>query len=246
MFALERAIEARYELEDSELNSELLPPADGPRDRMLFTEAAEGGAGVLRLLQSQRFDLSEVAKAALEICHFDVDGTDRGGSRPDRPCARGCYDCLLTYGNQIHHSKIDRHAVRDLLVRLAGSQTLPTGRGETRSEQLTRLTDQSDSGLEARFLSWLKERGLRLPDTAQELVAEAHARPDFIYRLPSASVAIFVDGPVHQYAAVAERDVEAEERLLDEGWDVVRFPHDVDWAAIAAKHPRYFGLDGRN
>jgi len=246
MFALERGIEATYELEDSELTSELLPPSDGPRDRMLFTEAAEGGAGVLRQLQSERFDLSRVATAALDICHFDPDGTDRGGSHSDRQCARGCYDCLLTYGNQTHHAAIDRHAVRDLLVRLSRSETLATGRGETRSEQFARLEGESDTGLEARFLGWLKEHGLRLPDEAQAVIADARARPDFVYRLSDANVAVFVDGPVHQFAAVAERDIEAEERLLDLGWDVVRFPHGVDWAAITTHHARYFGAGARN
>src|SRR5690606_7064043 len=45
MYALERGIEAAFELEDSELTSELLPSDDQPTDRILFTEAAEGGAG---------------------------------------------------------------------------------------------------------------------------------------------------------------------------------------------------------
>jgi len=246
MFALERGIEATYELEDSELNSELLPPPGDVRDRMLFTEAAEGGAGVLRQLQSARLDLSTVAAAALDICHFEPDGTDRGGADPDRPCARGCYDCLLTYGNQVHHAAIDRHTVRDLLVRLSRSETRSTGRGETRSEQFARLADESDTGLEARFLKWLKDHGLRLPDEAQPTITDAHARPDFVYRLHDATVAVFVDGPVHDFAAVAARDIEAEERLLDLGWEVVRFPHDVDWSAIAARHERYFGAGARN
>src|SRR5262249_48070189 len=79
MYALERGIEAAFELEDSELTTELLPPDDGPRDRMFFTEAAEGGAGVLRLMQSDPAALSRAAAAALDICHFDHDGTDRGG-----------------------------------------------------------------------------------------------------------------------------------------------------------------------
>ncbi|NED53305.1 DUF1998 domain-containing protein, partial [Micromonospora aurantiaca] len=62
MYALERGIEAAFELEDSELSSELLPPDDGPRDRMLFTEAAEGGAGVLRRMQSTPGALAEAAE----------------------------------------------------------------------------------------------------------------------------------------------------------------------------------------
>src|SRR5207249_3606174 len=142
MFALERGIEAAFELEDSELASELLPPDEGDRDRILFTEAAEGGAGVLRLLQSNRTALREAAAMALEICHFAADGTDRGGPHPDRPCARGCYDCLLTYGNQTHHGAIDRHSVLDLLLRLAGADVVETGRGETRTEQLARLAEE--------------------------------------------------------------------------------------------------------
>jgi len=241
MFALERGIEATYELEDSELTSELLPSSTGLRDRMLFTEAAEGGAGVLRQLQGERFDLAKVAAAALEICHFAPDGTDLGGAHPDRPCARGCYDCLLTYGNQTFHTAINRHDVRDLLLRFARSETLPTGAGETRSGQLARLTEAVESKLEAKFLQFLKERGLRMPDEAQTLVPDAHARPDFVYRLPDAQVAVFVDGPVHQFEAVAERDTDAEERLRDLGWDVVRFPDGTDWGAIAGAYKGYFG-----
>ena len=245
MYALERGIEAAFELEDSELVSELLPPDDGPRDRILLTEAAEGGAGVLRLMQSDPKALAKAAAEALDICHFTADGHDRGGPHEDRPCARGCYECLLTYGNQLDHSAIDRHAVRDLLLRFAGAQALSTGQGESRSEQLDRLTDQSDSTLEAKLLAWLKDRGYRMPDEAQTLVTEALARPDFIYRLPGAKVAVFVDGPVHDYPAVADRDADAEDRLLDNGWDVVRFPHDADWAAIVARFTTYFGTGTR-
>ncbi|MEV4897154.1 helicase-related protein, partial [Nonomuraea sp. NPDC055795] len=156
MYALERGIEATFELEDSELNSELLPPDDGPRDRMLFTEAAEGGAGVLRLMQSEPDALARAAAEALSICHFGPGGVDLGGPHPDRPCARGCYECLLTYGNQLNHGAIDRHSVRELLLRLANAQALTTGRGESRTEQLERLTAQSDTQLEGRLIAWLK------------------------------------------------------------------------------------------
>jgi len=245
MYALERGIEAAFELEDAELNSELLPPDDGPRDRMLFTEAAEGGAGVLRLMQSEPDALARAAAEALAICHFAPDGTDLGGPHPNRPCARGCYECLLTYGNQHHHASIDRHAVRDLLLRFATGRALAAGQGESRTEQLERLAAQSDTALEGRFVAWLKAQGLRLPDEAQPFVAEALARPDYVYRLRGVNVAVFVDGPVHDHDIVAERDLDAEDRLFDSGWDVVRFPHDGDWSAIAAQFTRYFGTATR-
>ncbi|MFD8493872.1 protein kinase [Amycolatopsis sp. NPDC059657] len=241
MYALERGIEAAFELEDSELTSELLPPDGGPRDRFLFTEAAEGGAGVLKLLQSDRDALRQAAEKALEICHFALDGTDLGGPHPDRLCARGCYECLLTYGNQASHGVIDRHSVRELLLRLAGARAATTGQGESRTEQLERLSGQAETELEKRLIAWLKENGLRLPDETQTFVTEALARPDFVYRLPGVNVAVFVDGPVHSYPQVAQRDAEAANRLEDAGWDVVRFPHDGDWSAIVAECERYFG-----
>ncbi|RSN31738.1 DEAD/DEAH box helicase [Amycolatopsis sp. WAC 01416] len=241
MYALERGVEAAFELEDSELTSELLPPDDGPRDRLLFTEAAEGGAGVLRLLQSDHDALSKAAAVALDICHFEPDGTDRGGPHPDRLCARGCYECLLTYGNQASHGAIDRHSVRELLVRLAGARAITTGRGESRSEQLTRLAGQAETRLERTLVEWLKEHGLRLPDEAQTFVPEALARPDYIYRLDGGPIAVFVDGPVHEDSVIAQRDQDAEERLYDKGWDVVRFPHNGDWSAVAKQYQRVFG-----
>ncbi|WJK34748.1 protein kinase [Solwaraspora sp. WMMA2065] len=246
MYALERGVEAAFELEDVELASELLPPEESTRDRMLFIEAAEGGAGVLRLLQSEPDALARAARKALEICHFAPDGTDLGGPHPDRPCARGCYECLLTYGNQGYHPQIDRHAARDLLLRFAVGRARTTGAGVSRSEQLTKLADQSDTTLEKRFVTWLKERGLRLPDEGQAFLTEALAKPDFVYRLAGANVAVFVDGPVHDYPAVADRDRDAEGRLINAGWEVVRFPHDADWAAIVDKHRSYFGsaMDG--
>lgn len=241
MYALERGIEAAFELEDVELNSELLPPSTGLRDRILFTEAAEGGAGVLRLLQSNKGALATAAGAALDILHFEPDGADRGGASQDRPCALGCYDCLLTYHNQAHHGLLNRHAVKDLLRRLAGAHALPTGQGQTRSEQLATLIKQTGSGLEAKLITFLKENGLRLPDEAQTYVAGANARPDFVYRLPGVSAAIFVDGPVHDYPEMTRRDIEAEDRLVDLGWDVIRFRHDADWSAVINEHARIFG-----
>ncbi|WP_217628826.1 protein kinase domain-containing protein [Micromonospora yangpuensis] len=241
MYALERGIEAAFELEDSELTTELLPPDTGPRDRMLFTEAAEGGAGVLRLMQADPQALATAAAKALEICHFAPDGSDLQDLTDERSCARGCYDCLLTYGNQLTHQLINRQLVRDLLLRFAAARATTTGQGESRTEQLSRLSEGSDTALERKLVTWLKERGLRLPDEPQVLITEALARPDYVYRLPGGQVAVFVDGPVHDHETVAQRDRDAEERLRDAGWDVIRFPHDADWAAIVAEHRYCFG-----
>ncbi|WP_329356568.1 protein kinase domain-containing protein [Streptomyces anulatus] len=257
MYALERGIETAFELEDSELTSELLPPADGPRDRLLFTEAAEGGAGVLRRLQAEPGALAEAARQALAVCHFDGHGEDEAHAKSERPCARGCYDCLLTYGNQLHHGVINRHDVTDLLLRLASAEATSEKRGESSTEQHLRLTTATASitgspspaptsgsapaepatPVEKQFLDWLRNSGLRLPDEAATTVSEAAARPDFVYRMPGVNLAVFVGGEDDP-----ARDEEAEDRLFLARWDVIRFPADGDWSAIAAEHTRYFGL----
>ena len=242
MYALERGIEAVFQLEDSELDGELLPPDDGPRDRLLVTESAEGGAGVLRRLHAEPHALARAAREALRIAHFDPDtGSDLGGVDPAHPCSKGCYDCLLSYGNQLLHPLIDRHRAAVLLMALAQATTLPAGRGQSRTEQSIALLAQADSTLEAEFVQWLKDHGYRLPDEAQTLVEAARARPDFIYRLASGRVAVFVDGPVHDDQAVAERDDRARDRLEDAGWYVIRVRYDDDWNDLAGANPTVFG-----
>ena len=77
--ALKRAIEREYQLEDNELAAEPLPDVDN-RQQLLFYEAAEGGAGVLSHLVEDAEALRKVARAALEICHFDAEGNGSGQS----------------------------------------------------------------------------------------------------------------------------------------------------------------------
>src|SRR5699024_2751541 len=102
-YAIERGIEAHYQLEDSELTSQPVKDPD-ERGRLMLIEAAEGGAGVLRRLHDELDALAQVARAALEIIHVDP---DTGESTADA-CVRGCYRCLLTYSNQSDHESIDR------------------------------------------------------------------------------------------------------------------------------------------
>src|SRR5690606_15392263 len=114
MYALERAMEAVFQLEDTELSSEPLPDEER-HGRMLFIESAEGGAGALRRMVAEPRLMAEVAHKALEIAHFDPEtGEDRGGELTDEVgqvtrCVQGCYECLLSYSNQPQHRVIDRH-----------------------------------------------------------------------------------------------------------------------------------------
>jgi hypothetical protein len=240
-YAIERGIEAEYQLEDSELTSQVLPDL-AERGRFLLTESAEGGAGVLRRLVAEPDAIARAARRALEICHFDpVTGEDLGGPNPADRCAAGCYDCLLSYSNQFDHALIDRRLVHDLLVALAQSATATGSGGRSPDAALDYLEAFADSSLERRFLEYLRDTGHRLPDRAQVVVDGAKATPDFVYDLPGNPTAVFVDGPVHDSPHSADRDARAEERLLDVGWNVIRVRYDEDWDAKLAQHPSAFG-----
>ncbi len=240
--ALERALEAEFQLEDSELDSISLPDLDH-RGRMLLTEAAEGGAGVLERLVAEPDALARVARRAMQIIHYDPDtGADEGKAPNARErCERGCYDCLLSYGNQYEHTLINRHSIVQLLQHLLTATVTAGAGGKDRAAQQAWLNTLRDSSLERDFVDWLTQHGHRLPDDAQRTVADAQARPDFVYDLPGSPVAVFIDGPHHDDAGQQLRDAAAEERLEDRGWSVVRVRYDDDWPAAVGKHEWIFG-----
>jgi very-short-patch-repair endonuclease len=238
--ALKAAIQTEYDLEDSELAVAGLPDPEARTSIMLY-EAAEGGAGVLRQLVEDPSALARVARQALERCHYDpatlADLRRAPGGRED--CEAACYDCLLSYTNQPDHTLVDRQLIRDFLHRLAGG-TVDTSPGpRPRAEHLEALARQAGSDLERDWLELVASRGLRLPDRAQPLMADAATRPDFVY--DDVHVAIYIDGSHHLYPHRAKRDGAAEDLLFAKGWTVIRFAADDDWDGILARHLGTFG-----
>ncbi|MCV7195926.1 DEAD/DEAH box helicase [Mycobacterium angelicum] len=254
MYALKRGIEAVYQLEGSELASEALPSNTGDHawSRLLFFEAAEGGAGVLRRLATEHGQLRQVARKALEILHFDADSGEDLHRAPQaiEDCAQACYDCLLSYSNQWDHQHLDRHSVKGLLQRLAAADVAVGAGGEGRAEQLERLNQACDSELEKRFLVLLDQHGYRLPDDAQKIVDGYYVRPDFAYHTDGMDVAIFVDGPIHENTHQHEKDVHAQVKLEDEAaWLVLRFSYrdgDAGWLKTITENPSVFGESKAN
>ena len=239
-YALERGIEAAFQLEDSELASEALPD-DQHRGRMLFTESAEGGAGVLRRLQAEPDALAIAARTALGIVHFDPDtGDDTSRDEPgSERCEKACYDCLLSYGNQFEHAGIDRHTIRDLLLRFASATTSSSPSDVPRGDHADELLRAADTELERTWLRVLIEGDYRLPDAAQPLLEAAGCRPDFLYS--DKLMAVFIDGPVHDRDDKRAADAAAEARLLEAGYGYVRFDHDTDWQQTLREHENIFG-----
>jgi len=265
--ALKRALLVRYQLEDNELAVEPLPSPRDPK-QLLFYEASEGGAGALKHLCENSHALAEVAEEALKLCHFEVpSGADLRRAKGAREeCEAACYDCLLSYGNQSIHSLLDRHCVRDYLLALrdsalhsapSGAATSPGGAPSAKGsgldgsangsaghppEQIAQeqLERRCDSDLEKEWLSRLAARGHRLPHEAQKYLPGCGARPDFFYP----GVAVYIDGPHHEFPERRERDRTQTECLENDGFSVVRFGLQDDWSAIWDAWPSVFGAVG--
>jgi very-short-patch-repair endonuclease len=240
--ALKNAIQVLYQLEDDELAAEPLPTADERRLILLY-ESAEGGAGVLRQLLGRPDALAEVAREALRLCHFDPDtGADlRRAPGAKEDCEAACYNCLMSYTNQMDHELLDRHLIRDLLLQLANSTLEPSpSPAATREEHLRTLMALCESDLERDWLGFLETHNLRLPDVAQRLIESCHTRPDFLYS--DHSVVIYLDGPAHDQPDVAARDAEATNCLMDLGYTVIRFGYRKEqWLGICGAHSYVFG-----
>ncbi len=237
--ALRRAIQVHFNLEDSELAAEPLPSRDDPR-LLLIYEASEGGAGVLRRLVDDSEAVAAVARQALEICHFDEDGNDQGRAPgADEDCVAACYDCLMSYTNQPDHRLLDRFVVREMLLALADGKVEASPAPKSRGEHLEYLRRLCSTKLERSFLDRLEARGLRLPSDAQVTVSDARTRPDFVYE--EACVAIYVDGPHHQYPERAARDQDQQTAMENLGWTVLRFGANDDWDSLLERYHGTFG-----
>ena len=154
--AIARGLEIVFELEEGEILTEPTPSRDRRRAILAF-EATEGGAGVLGRLVAEPKAIARVARAALELMHFEPESVDaamaeidpsRLEDRPNAHCVRGCYRCLLSYYNQPDQELIDRtdEQVRRILLRLARSEVAATRR--------TTMADPAEGGWPEVFETW--------------------------------------------------------------------------------------------
>jgi very-short-patch-repair endonuclease len=234
--AFKQAIQKQFQLESRELAAEALP-SSRERKEILFYEASEGGAGVLRQLVEDPAVIPSLARQALEVCHFNPDTLE--DTAADR-CGKACYECLLDYGNQPDHLLLDRFAIRDVLAQLAKATCKPAGGMGNRAERMAALRAKCDSALEKKWLDLLDALALLPPSHAQYRVEGLYTDPDFYYQEHNA--AIYIDGPPHDTIEQIKKDEEITARLKQHGYAVIRFHHAKDdWTQVFLKHPDVFG-----
>ncbi len=232
MYALKRGMEQAFQLEEDELA--VARVGEGEYRTLLFVEAAEGGVGVLRRLIEEPDATARVVIEALEICHF------REGQDNKADCPHVCYECLLSYRNQMHAHLLDRHVIRSFLQSLAQSEVRPRFLDRSRGEHVSWLKSMTDSRseLERKFLQVLDEGGYRLPDEPQKPIREPRCIADFFYE-PNALV--FCDGSVHDEPEQRSRDQEVRKHLIARGYRVIVIRYDRDIEAQLGQFPALFG-----
>ncbi len=232
--ALLRGMQVTFELEENELAAERI--GQGKNRRILFWEAAEGSMGVLKRLVSSSDTLAQVAQAALQVCHFDPETGD--DKNPE--CVRACYDCLLSYNNQLDHLRLNRYAVRDFLLLLTQSLVQTTSAFPSYDEQYEHLRKRTDpeSELERRFLDHLYQTRQRLPDDVRRYIPEIPCEADFFYE---PNVCVFCDGAVHDSPEQQAKDREIRRKLKERGYRVIVIRYDRDLEEQVGGYEDVFG-----
>ena len=245
LHAFSRGVQFAHQVEQGEIAAELIGRDDNRR--LLFWEEAEGGTGVWERLMEPGQALAAVAREALRACHFDTETGEDTQAAHDAKCSVGCYECLLSYSNQLQHHLIDRRVVRDFLLQLAHASVQEAEATRDRDEQYRWLRTLVDprSSLELAFLEFLYTNGYRLPDAAQSRPeADVATQPDFYYeRQGVPGVCVFVDGAPHENPQQRERDLQVRKALEDRGHRVVAIrggPFDEQ----VAPHRDVFGSGG--
>ncbi len=165
--------------------------------------------------------MQKIAQEALDICHF---------VEPKNSCAQACYQCLLSYTNQFDHPNLNRHLIHNFLIQLSTSVINIELDTTSRKAQYQKLLKQTDpnSSFEEEVLKAIYERGIKLPDSAQELIPKANCKPDFLYRKDK--IAIFYDGSVHDSPEQQQRDrIKRENLFWHCSYQIIELNCKQDW-----------------
>jgi superfamily II DNA/RNA helicase/very-short-patch-repair endonuclease len=213
-YALEKAIEQLYNIEPVEIDARLMG-SEEYKNIMLY-ESAEGSIGVLKDITRNPTMLRKIFMEAYKICGYDYETKEN--KFPNRP--KASYDDLLSYYNQMDHTKIDRHSIIKALELLIVSNPDDTigGTYEDKYEELKKGLHHRSPG-EKVLLDYLFENGYRLPDFTNHNMEQFYVQPDFVYEKEKAVV--FVDGGIHK-KAINKADDEKKRKTIElAGFDVL-------------------------
>jgi len=228
-YALKRAVESVFQVEPNEIGVVSVGDAQAPN--ILLFEAAEGSLGILSQFVDDVNVFHRVIEQAKKLCRFDVESYKGPAS----------YDDLLSYYNQRDHKTIDRHLIQDALeklrictIEIQTNDSFASYDGQYQS--LLRTLDPNSS-TERKFIDYLYENGLRLPDAAQKRVEGLFVQPDFYYE---PRIWVFCDGTPHDSPAVQEDDETKRQAIIARGDEVWVYYYRGNLAEKVAARPDIF------
>lgn len=206
--AILQGIQISLNIEENEIKGIVKPNPEKPGEyRITIFEQTEGGVGVVKALTDKN-RLRDIFLRAREILH---EGEEEG-------CKKACYECLLSYYNQIEHALLNRHLALSFLTKYSSFE-IKLDEGEDR---LKELRDKCETGFERSILEKIVELNLQIPDEGQKIIYDKNAipiaKPDFFYK---PNIAIFIDGPDHDKAHVKKADETKRDKLRAIGYTVV-------------------------
>jgi superfamily II DNA/RNA helicase/very-short-patch-repair endonuclease len=213
-YALEKAVEVLYNIEPVEIDARLMGSQEN-KNIMLY-ESAEGSIGVLKDIARNPSKLKDIFLKAYEICGYDIQ--TKQDKYPER--AKASYDDLLSYYNQIDHTKINRHSIitaLELLISVNPDDTIG-GTYEGKYEDLKKRLHHKSPG-EKDLLDFLFQNGFRLPDFTNHNMEQFYVQPDFVYEKEKAL--IFVDGGIHKRIINKADDAAKRKAIELAGFDVL-------------------------
>ncbi|HRH79604.1 MAG TPA: DEAD/DEAH box helicase [Thiobacillaceae bacterium] len=227
--ALKRAIEGVFQVEPNEIGVVAVGDPEAPN--ILIYEAAEGSLGILSQFVDDVTVFHKVVEEAKALCRFD-DPEYKGPAS---------YDDLLSYYNQRDHKIIDRHLIQDALEKLRICDIeIQTNAGfanyEDQYQALLRGLDPNSS-TERKFIDFLHQHGLRLPDAAQKRVEGIYVQPDFYYE---PRIWVFCDGTPHDEPAVQAEDEAKRQAIIAKGDEVWVYFYKDNLAEKIAARPDIF------
>lgn len=227
-YALKRAIEHLFQIEDSEVGVWFMGPEDSRN--ILIYESAEGSLGILSQLTQNPDKLRELFREAYRLMHFDLD--TKTDASPEKP--KASYDDLMSYYNQRFHEKLDRHKIQKALELLMICEVDNTGSGNSGHNERTlhfqELMNNYDenSVMERRLIEYCFKNDLVLPDRTQVNLSRElgfYISADFVFLNNEKKIkaVVFCDGSVHDDIVLMDDDSHKRDILRDSGMDVVEW-----------------------
>lgn len=238
LYAFKQAIEDVFQIEGSEIGGDVLGQGDVPN--IFIYENAEGSLGILSRLVQDPQAYRAVISRAYEICFGDKQDYTPEELQELVPAD---YSNLLNYYNQPYHQQIDIRRIYNTLKIMELSQVEIHRAGQQQrsyKEQYLALEAARDhnSSTEYKFLKYLYDNRLRLPDEAQPMFPEEYyVQPDFKY---GSRIVVFCDGTPHDRPEVIEDDRRKRDVLEDAGFVVLVWRYDQPIEEFVAQHPDLF------